>query len=152
LDGVLYGVEEDVGGGALRGERAALECLAGAQFEVHGIGAVADGAHARRAVEGVVEKDSPFEPDGGLGDHVTGTGNIACFEFFYAGKVGDSTSVIYADLLEELQVDGVVDVAVRVEVAVADLEPRRSGRVLHGCAPFGSVCRGRLYTLNRPCI
>ena len=59
LDGVLHGVEEDVGGRAFRDEGAVLEGLAGAQLEVHGVGAVADGAHLRRAVEGVLEEDRP---------------------------------------------------------------------------------------------
>jgi hypothetical protein len=50
--------------------------------------------------------------------------------------ISASAPVADADLFEELQVDGVVDVAVRVEVPVADLEPCEGGRVLHGGVPF----------------
>src|SRR4028119_313813 len=52
LDFVLYGVVEDVGGGALAGGLAGLEGLAVAELEVHRVGAVADPEDRRRAVEG----------------------------------------------------------------------------------------------------
>jgi hypothetical protein len=87
-------------------------------------------------VEGVLEKDRGFVAHGGLGDHVPGAWDVARFEFLDADHIRKCAPVAYADLLEELQVDGVVNVAVRVEVPVADLEPREGGRALHGGVPF----------------
>src|ERR687890_29522 len=122
--------------GAFGDDGAVLEGLAGAQFELHRVGAVADRPHPRSAVEGVLEEDRGFVTYGGLGDNVAGAGDIARFELLDACHPGEYAPVADADLLEELQVDGVVDVAVRVEVPVADLEPCEGGRVLHGGVPF----------------
>jgi hypothetical protein len=87
-------------------------------------------------VEVVFEEDRGPVADGGLGDHVFGAGDVASLELVYADQVCDGTPVAHADLVEELQVDGVVDVAVGVEVPVADLEPCEGGRALHGGIPF----------------
>jgi hypothetical protein len=65
-----------------------------------------------------------------------GAGNVPRFELLDAGHPRKGAPVADADLLEILQVDSVVDVAVGVEVTVADLEPRESGRGLQGGAPF----------------
>ena len=87
-------------------------------------------------MEGVLEEDRGFVAYGGLGDHIPGAGDVAGFELLDACLIRKCAPVADANLLEELQVDGVVDVAVRVEIPVADLEPREGRRVLHRGVPF----------------
>ncbi len=64
----------------------ALESLAGAELEVHGVGAVADYGDAHGAVEGVVEEDRGPVADGRLGDHVARAGDAARLEVLYTAS------------------------------------------------------------------
>jgi hypothetical protein len=145
MNPALFGIEEDVGGEALAGELAAMEALAVAELEVHGIGAVADPGHGCRAVEGVVEEGRGLEAEGGLGDHVPGAWYVAGLPLRYSSEVGKGVPVGEADLLEKGQVDGVVDVAVGVEIRVPDLQPRGRGGVFQSGAPFLFAFAARLW-------
>ena len=138
-----------MGGVALGDDQALLEGLSGAEFEVHGVGAIPDGADARGAVEGVVEKDGGLVADGRLGYDVARAGDVPGLELLETHEGCQGPPVSKTDGLEELQVDGVVDVAVWIEVLVADLEPRNRGWVLQGFSPL-SVAPGIVHTLPLP--
>ena len=70
----FFEVVEDVGRRALGGDDAFLEGLAGAELEIHDVGAVADRADARGGVEGVPEGDWGLVADGRLDYDVAGAG------------------------------------------------------------------------------
>src|SRR5215207_2635253 len=146
---VGFGIEEDVGSGAFGDDEAVLEGLAGAELEVHGVGAVADGGDGSGAVEDVVEEDRGLVADGGLGDHVPGAGDVADLELLDAHEFGEGAPVGDPNLLEELQVGGVIDVAVGVEVVVPDRDPLEYGRLLQRLLPSGIRARKIVHTL--PC-
>ncbi len=92
--------------------------LCGAELENHDAGAVANGGDAGGAAEDVVEEDRSLVTDGRLVDHVPCAGDVPPLEVLYAHEVGESPPAGDTDLLEELQVDGVIDVAVGVKVFV----------------------------------
>jgi hypothetical protein len=60
------------------------------QFEVHGVGAVADGGDTGGPVEDVVEEDRGLVADGRLGDNVPGAGYVPSLQVRNTGEAGES--------------------------------------------------------------
>ena len=118
---VFFEVVEDVGRRALGGD-AFLEGLAGAELEIHDVGAVADRADAR-GVEGVPEENWGLVADSRLGYDVAGAGDVSGFELLDVHQGGKDLPVGHADELKVLQVDSIVYVTVEVKILVEDLEP-----------------------------
>ena len=84
--------------GTFGGEDAGLKRVAGASLKVYRVGAVADGAYADGAVQGVREEDWGLEADGRLGDHGAGAGNVAGLEAFDSCDVRQGAPVGQPDL------------------------------------------------------
>ena len=103
-----------MGGGALGDEAARLEALTGAKFVGYGKGAVANGAYVGGAEEGIFEVDRRFVAHRGLGDNVPDPGDVPGQQRPDTVHLDQSFQVRDPGRLEELQVNGVVNVAVGV--------------------------------------
>jgi hypothetical protein len=127
-----------VGRRALGGDDAFLEGLAGAELEIHDVGAVADRANAR-GVEGVPKEDWGLVADGRLDYDVAGAGDVSGFEFLDIHQGGEDLPVGHADGLEVLQVDRVVYATVGVKILVTDLESLYHRGFFKGTPPYVRV-------------